>query len=298
MRENRNRVLFDPAPEDCHPENSKLIIVPASYEKTTTYRKGTASGPYAIFLASQQVELYEPELDLEPYKIGIATHPPLELEGKDPKEAIKKIEEVLAGQLERGKIPILLGGEHTITLGAVRAFKRYFPEFSLLVLDAHTDLRDSYLGEKLSHACVMRRVLEEGIEPVWLGVRSLSREEAELIKAKKLRVYFSHQLRQASGFEELIVRQLKDKIYISLDVDVFDPSQVPGVGTPEPAGLFYHQVLDLFKAISLSGKEVLGMDLVELAPIEGEVVSEFTCARLLYQAVGWFWSKKIASRQN
>ena len=285
--------FFDLDPGESDFQTAQVVIIPAGYEGTVSYRKGTAKAPYAIFQASQQVELYEPELGLEPCQSGIATHPPLELEALKVNQAIVEVEKAIEKVLQAGKKPVLLGGEHSLSLGVIKALKRFFPEFSLLVLDAHADLRDSYLGEKFSHACVMKRILEQGVKPVWVGVRSLSKQEAQLIKEKNLEVYFAHQLSPGSGWEIKIAKTLGEIFYLSLDLDVFDPSQVPGVGTPEPAGMFYSQVLSLLKALAKEGKNLIGFDLVELAPIEGEVVSEFTTARLLYQIIGWFWSRAL-----
>jgi len=285
--------FFDLEPSESDFQTAQVVIIPAGYERTVSYRKGTAKAPYAIFQASQQVELYEPELDLEPCQIGIASLPPLELEQLKPKQAIGEVEKAVEKLLKQNKKPILLGGEHSLSLGAIRALKKIFSEFSVLVLDAHTDLRESYSGEKFSHACVMRRVLELGVEPIWVGVRSLSKEEAQLLKEKNLEVYFAHQLISGSGWERKVAQRLREKVYLSLDLDVFDPSQLPGVGTPEPGGMLYSQILSLIKTLAKTGKNLLGFDLVELAPIEGEVVSEFTTARLLYQIVGWCWAKSL-----
>ena len=272
------------------PRRAQVVIIPAPYEGSVSYRKGTERGPFAIFQASKQVELFESELGIEPAQIGICSIAPLKLKTLSPRFAVKKVEEAVKGVLKNGKKPVLLGGEHSLSIGAIRAGVQFFPELEVLHLDAHSDLREQYEGDSYSHASVMRRVLELGVNSISLGVRSFSKEEYEFIQAKKLKVYLAHQLKAVSGWEEMIVGQLGKRIYITLDLDVLDPSEMPGVGTPEPAGLHYQDLIRLIKTLANSGKEVIGFDLVELAPIEGEVVSEFGCARLLYQMIGWLWS--------
>jgi len=272
------------------PSQAQVVIIPAPYQGSVSYRKGTEQGPFAIFQASRQVELFEPELGIEPAQIGICSIAPLKLRGLSPKSAVKKVEEAVRAVLKKGKKPVLLGGEHSLSIGAVRAGLQFFPGLEVLHLDAHSDLREQYEGDSYSHASVMRRILELGVKSISVGVRSLSKAEYDLIQAKELKVYLAHQLKAVNGWEEMIVRQLGKKIYITLDLDVLDPSEMPGVGTPEPAGLHYQDLIRLIKALANSGKEVIGIDLVELAPIKGEVVSEFGCARLLYQLLGWLWS--------
>ena len=161
----------------------------------------------------------------------------------------------------------------------------------MLHLDAHSDLRNEYHGEPYSHASIMRRVHDMGIKFISVGIRSLCEEEWDLIREKKLEVYFAHQLVGKSGWQEMVVRGLGEKVYVTLDIDVLDPSEMPGTGTPEPGGLRYRELLELFKTLGKSGKEVVAMDLVEVAPIKGQSMSEFTAARILYQMIGWFWAK-------
>ncbi|MFH1039508.1 MAG: agmatinase [PVC group bacterium] len=256
-------------------------------EKTVSYLSGTAAGPGRILAASRQVELYDPELAASPYRAGIHTCPPVDCAGglEDCLEAVRETVYSVAGT---GKMPVCLGGEHSLTLGAVRALKEINPGFSVLHLDAHADLRDRYGGTPLSHACVMRRVCELGLPLVSVGVRSLSEEEADYSAAAGVRLYpgWEHIDREYPWPE--IAGALADRVYISVDMDVFDPAEVPGVGTPEPGGLRWDQALELFRALADAGKSVVGIDLVELCPQKDSIISDFFTARLLYKMIGYF----------
>jgi agmatinase len=275
--------------ELCDPEKSRVMIIPAPYEGSVSYGAGAAKGPFAIFKASQEVEQLEPELGLAPAEAGISHISPLALEGKSPEAAAKMVEGAVAAALKQGKRPVVLGGEHSLSAGAIKAVKDHCKEFTVLHFDAHADLREEFRGARYSHACVMKRVMDLGVRAVSVGVRSLSPEEWSLCREKKLPVYFMHRLKQVSGWEEMIVRELSEKIYITLDLDVLDPACLPGTGTPEPDGMSYRELFNFLRLVAASGKELLGFDLVELAPIEGEQVSEFTAARLLHQMIGMFY---------
>ncbi len=264
------------------------MIIPVPMEKTVSYLPGTARGPERILEASRQVELYDPELGISPYRAGIHTLSPIDCRG-DSASCLAKIEEAV-GALKGRAVPVCLGGEHTLTLGAVRALRAGGDEFSVLYLDAHADLRDSYGGSPLSHASVMRRVSELGVPLVPVGVRALSREEADYITAEKIRLFPGWEFSGGDYPWAEIAAALGEKIYLSIDLDAFDPSEVPGVGTPEPGGLGWHQALALFRALRGAGKTLVGADLVELCPRDGSIVSEFFAARLLYKLIGYFFS--------
>jgi agmatinase len=271
------------------PAKARVLIIPAPYEGTVSYGTGAARGPLAIFEASQEVEHIEPELGLIPGEIGISHIPPLALEGKTPEQAVKMVEDAVADALKKGRRPVVLGGEHSISAGAIKAVKDFHKDFTVLHFDAHADLRDQYRGTNHSHACVMRRVMDLGVNAISVGIRSLSEEEWALYHEQNPAIYFMHRLRRVSGWEEMILRELGDKIYITLDLDVLDPAFLPGTGTPEPDGMTYRELLNFLKLIAASGRELLGFDMVELSPVAGEQVSEFTAARLLYQMLGLFW---------
>jgi len=283
--------FFDLPKELSDPERARVIIIPAPFEASVSYGKGASAGPFAIFEASKQVELFEPELGSVPAEAGISSLPALKLENLKPEQAAKAVEATVKKIFEQGRRPVMLGGEHSLTIGAVRAAQEFHKDIVVLHLDAHADLRDQYLGDAFSHACVMRRVYDLGVKFISAGIRNISSPERAFFKEKKLNIYFMHRLAQVSGWEEMIARELGEKIYITLDLDVLDPSVMPGVGTPEPGGMSYSGLLKFLRTIAKSGKEVVGFDLVELAPIPGQLASEFTAARLLYQMIGLFWAK-------
>ncbi|PIR17323.1 MAG: agmatinase, partial [Deltaproteobacteria bacterium CG11_big_fil_rev_8_21_14_0_20_49_13] len=256
-------------------DNAHFVIVPVPYEKTTSYGRGTCKGPGAICAASEQVELFDEELQKEVYQKGIATVK----EVTDLDELQKVTEKIL----EDKKFPIVLGGEHTISAPPVRAFKKFYNDISVVHFDAHADLRDEYNGSKLSHACVMRRVVEEKVPLVQIGIRNHSLEEAEVIKKEGLnRPFYSHLIHGSDYWMEEAVALLSKNVYISFDVDAFDASIMPSTGTPEPGGMNWFQVVKFFRLLCKS-RNVVGADFVELAPVKGNSGPDFTVAKLIYK---------------
>ena len=262
---------------------SECVILPIPYEQTTTYVKGTRLGPKAILDASQQVELYDEELDGEPYTRGIHTAPYLILE-RTPEDALKEIQRAVTEILKEKKTPVALGGEHTLTVGVVKAFAEVYDNMTVLQLDAHADLRDEYLGSKLNHACTVRRLLEY-VPVVQAGVRSLSKDEADCINENNLTVFYAQGMRKKNQGGE-IVSNLSDTVYVSLDLDVLDPGIMPSVGTPEPGGLDWYDVLGLIRAVTQK-KRIVGFDVVELCPQAGNVAPDFLAAKLVYKMIGY-----------
>jgi agmatinase len=260
-----------------------FVIVPCPHEATTCYGRGTKKGPAAILRAFRHVELFDEELGYEPCrKGGIFIEKPVAV-GRLPL-AVSKI-------LKDNKIPVILGGEHSLTPFAVKAAAEKYKNLSVLQLDAHADLRDSYQGSKNSHACAVRRVLE--ICPVvQVGIRSISLEEWAWAKktGQINKIHFAEKLELVEKIED----QLHKNVYITVDVDVFDPSVIPATGTPEPGGMFWYEVLDVLKGVCLT-KNVVGFDVVELAPRKGDNASDFTVAKLIYKIMGFVSSPKIAS---
>ena len=269
-------------PEYISYDTARVVIVPVPLESTTTYRSGTRSAPEAIIRASGHMELYDEELGVSPYSIGIHTLAEL-TPPSDPEEAARLVKETVNGVLNDGKFPCVLGGEHSVTVGCVQAMIEHYADLSVLYFDAHADLRDDFSGTSFSHACVARRVAE--ICPVvQVGVRSLSEDEVALTNSSNVTTFFARELR--GGLDvAAIVEKLSPNVYITLDMDVFDPSVVPGVGTPEPGGLDWFQINEILHA-ACENRNVCGFDLVELCPIPGSVVSEYTAARLLYRLIG------------
>lgn len=287
MREHTLRFLDVPR-EFSLWEKAKVVIFPVPYEATTSWRKGTKNAPGAIIEASHQVELYDEEVGEEPYRVGIFTSAPLEIVPPEPQRMLREVKRGVKKVIERGKFPLLLGGEHTITLGGVQAVKEKYPRVRVLSLDAHADLRDSYQGKSYSHACVMRRVSEIG-KLVEFGVRSISQEEVEYLKKKRIKIIFSREFLEGK-WKEVLEEEGREEIYLSIDMDVFDPGVVPGVGYPEPGGVGWYEMLSFLRFLA-QRKKIVGMDVVELSPLPGNPVSEFVAAKLIYKTLGYIFSK-------
>ena len=273
--------------EDLAPDaRAAAAILPVPFERTTSYGKGTAGGPAAILRASEQVELYDEELDAEPYRAGIRTLPPLVPQSADLGAALEEIERAAAGRLAEEAFVATLGGEHSITGPLVRAARGRFGDLGVVQFDAHADLRDQYEGTPHSHACVMRRVLETGSPTVAVGLRALSLPEAELIGTRDLKVIWGRELHAAERRWDSLLSTLPDDVYLTFDLDFFDPALVPATGTPEPGGGTWLPTLALLRRL-FATKNVVAMDLVELAPISGQPASDFLAARLLYRCLGY-----------
>jgi len=268
----------------CSRNTASVIIVPVPFELSTSYVKGTKKGPDAILNASAYMELYDEELDLEPYQFGIHTAKNLSTI-ESSKAWLKSISSNITKILNENKFPVILGGEHTISLGAVMAFQKYgINNLSVLQLDAHADLRENYKGNRLSHASVGRRITE--ICPLTqVGIRSLSREEAEFKKISTITTCYASTSLNNNTLNK-IISSLTKNVYVTIDLDVFDPAFVPAVGTPEPGGLNWYQVLKILHSVAAQ-KNIVGFDVVELCPLKGSVSSDFLAAKLVYKLIGY-----------
>ncbi len=273
-------------------KEAEAVVLPIPYEATTTYGAGTRNGPEAILAASRQVELWDEDANWDPSAaIRLATAAPIQPEVSGPQAMLEKIKRIVQPWVAQGKLICALGGEHTITVALLQAMQTRYPDFNVVALDAHADLRESYDGSKLSHACVMRRVYELGRPLTLMGVRSFSKEEADLMwVAPRLKVFKARELHTPAGWDQAMehLKGIVGPVYLSIDLDALDPGIMPAVGTPEPGGLSYAQVLSIMETLAQRGP-VIGLDLVELAPIPGQKVSEFTAARLLYKALGYIY---------
>jgi len=268
-------------------ETARGVVVPVPWEATVSYGAGTAKGPAAILDASRYVELYDEVLREEPYrKGGIHTAPAVDGSGDDPVAFLDGLESVAARLFADGKFPVFLGGEHSLTTAPVRAARAAFEDLSVLQFDAHADLRESYEGTPWSHACVMRRVHELGVPAVPIGIRAISVEEAEFVHDEGLPVFWSHRIAHGEEWMDTVLNTLSDTVYITFDVDYFDPSLIPATGTPEPGGGFWHETMR-FLGYLFEDKNVVGMDVVELAPIEGLHAPDFVIARLVHRCLGY-----------
>lgn len=270
-------------------ERSRIVILPVSCDLTVSYKTGTSGGPKAIIDASRYMETYDDETGKEVYKFGIYTAEEIKPLNSDPWEVIKSVEKKTASILKAGKFPVILGGEHSVTLGPVKAFKKKFKDFSVLQLDAHRDLRDSFQGSKYSHACIAKRIVEL-TSLTQVGVRSLSREEAEK-GYKSLKTFFmKDMIKNEDWIKDAIDSLDNDKVYVTIDMDVFDPSIMPSVGTPEPGGMGWYETLALLKRLSQE-KEIIGFDVVELSPMRGNVSPDFLTAKLIYKFLSYIFLK-------
>ncbi len=277
------------------PETADVLIQPIPYDSTTSFQPGTRFGPEAILQASHQVELWDEELRWDPMSYGTClTLPDIPRNHHGPEMMIRDINAHLQPYRDQEKMILALGGEHTITFPLVQGVKQYCPDLVVLVLDAHADLRDSWEGSPFSHACTLRRIAELGCPIFHLGLRSLSKEEQEFLSDQP-------QIRSFSGQEILFhngLDRFRDEfslmagrnLYLSLDTDALDPSLVPGTGTPEPGGLSWHHLLDIFKMVVAQG-QVRGADICELMPLPGSRLSEFVIAKSMFKFLSYLFFK-------
>lgn len=276
--------------------DARVTILPVPYEVTTSYGKGTKNGPDAIIKASAHIEAFDEELEFEPYKIGIKTEEPIDFGQLVGKEAVELIESAASKIVEEGRFPLSLGGEHTITTGLVKALLKKYPKIHIVHLDAHADMRDEYEGTKWSHACVMKRLDDLGLNFTSIGIRSLCKEQWEYIKDKKQNYFFAHQIASDPGWMKKALALISGPVYLTLDVDVFDATVIPHTGTPEPGGLNWYQVTNFLKLL-MQSKQVVGADVVELAPSKESAPSDYTAAKLAYKIIGYLGSKQSVIAQ-
>lgn len=263
-------------------DRSRVVILPVPYDSTVTARAGTRDGPRAIIEASADMELYDVGLGIEPYRHGIHTLPELAPHTGSPEAMTDRIEAVVGELLDQGKFVVTLGGEHTVAVGAVRAHARRTPGLSVLAFDAHSDLREAYLDSRYNHACTLRRALE--VAPVTqVGLRSASAEDAALIRERGLGFFSPREYRAAGA--DAVVSRLSGDVYITIDLDHFDPSEMSAVGTPEPGGLHWDEVSDLLTAVA-KAKRIAGFDVTELSPSLGPRSCAQLAAKLTYRLIG------------
>ncbi len=279
-------------------KDSKIVILPVPYESTTSYGKGTKFGPKGILDASAFVEFYDDEFDREIcFEKGIATVQPLDFKNKSGKPALNLIEKNVTELLEMNKFVVTLGGEHTISTAPIQAHYIKNPDMSVLHFDAHSDLRTSYEGTPYSHACFMSRVIEffPANKITQVGIRAQCIEEAKLIKEKKINTFYASAIRRGlhgKNWQKKVVDTLGKKVYITFDVDYFDPSIMPSTGTPEPDGFLYSETMDIFRELIKAKKQIIGFDVVELAPVKGVHHPDITTARLIYKILNFAFYNK------
>jgi agmatinase len=269
---------------------ARAVITPVPFDGTTCYRPGTREGPQAIISASRNLELYDAELRRSPYTVGIHTLRPVEIINGDAEAMVNRIEQVTGHLLDAGKFVVTLGGDHLTSIGVIRAFAQRHAGMSVLQLDAHADLRDEYEGARYSAATIMRRTLEVCPRTAQVGIRSLSEPEAQLVEERKLPLWLAsdihaQNMRGRRDWIEEVVGALSDEVYVTFDIDAFDPSLVPGTGTPEPGGLGWYDAIDLLSAVA-QRKRIIGCDVVELSPLLDDHVSPVVAAKLVYKLIG------------
>ncbi|MDX2199112.1 MAG: agmatinase [Phycisphaerae bacterium] len=264
---------------------AKVAVLPIPYDATTSYAVGTRDGPRAIITASQQVELYDEGLGRETITDGIVTLDPVTPDVSGPKATLDAIYRAAAPVVRAGKFLLSLGGEHSISSGLVRAVAEKHKKLSVLQIDAHADLRDEYQGSPFSHAAVMRRIHDMGVPAVAVGIRNYSRDEATFIRKAKKPIFSAAWCRETPDWIERVLEPLTDNVYVTIDIDGFDPAFAPGTGTPEPGGMDWFQVTKLLARLAET-RRIVSADIVEVRPIPPNHVTEFLAARLAHRLLG------------
>jgi len=279
MNLNKNKIQFI-IDNSTTIKSASFVIVPIPYEKTTSYGKGTKYGPKAILSASTQLELWDEELKEETYKKGIFTTKPLKFSNFSELE--KNVEKLLT-QIKG--IPVFLGGEHSITQALIPPFKKIYKDLSVLHFDAHADLRLEYENSKISHACALYPA-SRNTKIVQIGIRSVGDEEKQFINSGNVKTFFMHENLDIDKLIKEISNELSKTLYLTIDVDGFDPSVMPGTGTPQPGGFMWYEALKIFKEIC-SKKKIVGMDVVEVSPLKNSNITEMNAAKLIYRLMGY-----------
>jgi len=275
-------------------EHARVVILPVPLDRTTSYVAGTRNGPHEILVASSHMELWDEETGTDVHSIGIFTLPEMDFPFGTIDEVVGEIRRVASEIVGRGKFPVVLGGEHSITPAVVAAIAERHPGLSVLQIDAHADLRDTYMGTPHNHACAMRRVLEHA-PTTQVGIRSLSTEEAAAIPSLPTHVFYDFNMRADPNWMDRVVATLSDTVYVTIDVDAFDPAIMPATGTPEPGGLSWYEMIGLLRRVA-EKKRVVGFDLVELSPMGGNVAPNFLCAKLIYKLLSYTFGREAGRR--
>jgi agmatinase len=279
----KEAINFGYLPEEySNPEDAGIVIIPVAYDGTSTWVKGADKGPAAILEASGNMELYDIETDSEVYRKGIFTEEIITGEVSTA-EMIKAVAGAVEYYLEKNKFTVVIGGEHSVSIGPIKAYTKQYENLTVLQLDAHSDLREEYNGSKYNHACVMARV-KELCPIVQVGIRSMDYSEKKSMDSS--RTFFAKDIYDNTDWIKKVISRLSDNVYITIDLDVFDPSIMPSTGTPEPGGLFWYDVLALLKAVS-GKKNIVGFDVVELCPDAKNKAPDFLAAKLIYKLLSY-----------
>jgi len=273
-----NEVIYDY-------EGSRIIIVPVPYDATSTWMRGSDKGPDAIMEASVNLEFYDIETASEVHKMGIHTIDPV-LEKGSPEALVNAVFNKTSHLLQDKKLPVIVGGNHTVSIGAVKAFAKYYPDLSVLQLDAHSDLRQEYGGSPFNHACTMARARE--LAPfVQVGIRSVSAEELPFIDRE--RIFYAHELYYDKILYQKAIDKLTENVYVTIDLDVFDPLVMPSTGTPEPGGPDYFELMHFLRDVARK-RNIVGFDVVELCPSTTNKSPDFMAAKIIYQLLSYIFA--------
>jgi agmatinase len=270
-----------------NPENAKIVILPVPYDGTSTWIKGADKGPAAILEASANMELYDIETDSEVYLKGIYTAKPVK-ENTSPEKMTVEVYETALKYVSDKKFLVTLGGEHSVSVGAIQAYAEEYKNLTVLQLDAHSDMRPEYEGSRYNHACAMSRAVE-CCPVVHVGIRSMDVEEKKYIEPH--RIFYAEKRLTDPGWNEKVLDLLSENVYITIDLDVFDPSIMPSTGTPEPGGLFWYEVLNLIRKVN-SKCNIVGFDVVELCPNKIDKAPDFLASKLIYKILSYKFNKK------
>ncbi len=282
-----NKYFFDIPEHYSKIENSKYSIISVPFDLTSTWQKGADKAPEALLEASKHVEIYDIETDYEAYKNGIFTHSK-KLDVSSSEKMIESVNECVQSYINKNIFPITLGGEHSVAIGAVKAINSFYKDITVLQLDAHSDLRDKFEGSKFNHGCTMARI-KEIIPIVQVGIRSMDVSEKNIIKGD--RIFFAENIYNSLDWIKKVLPLLNNNVYITIDLDVFDPSIMPSTGTPEPGGLNWYTVLKFLKEVCFK-KNLVGFDICELCP-QTNKSSDFLAAKLIYKIITYHsYSKK------
>ncbi|WP_428897163.1 agmatinase [Parelusimicrobium proximum] len=268
---------------------AKFIVVPIPFEKTVSYGHGTAKGPDAIIEASAQVELWDEEVKKETWTEGIFTHKSVNTNGSIEK-VFKEIDKTVRKVMEQKGTPIYIGGEHSITQALAEPYIEKYKNLSILHFDAHADLRDEYEGCAQSHACALRPASKK-VPVVQVGIRSVGDDERQYINKGKVKTFLMHENRDVKKLVPKVLKALTDTVYITIDVDGFDPSVIPATGTPQPGGFAWYEALDLFREV-IKHKKIVAVDVVEAAVRDADTITEMNTAKLIYRLMGYISAKK------
>ncbi|MFD1615619.1 agmatinase [Gelatiniphilus marinus] len=263
-------------------ESAKIVLIPVPYDGTSTWQKGADKGPEAFLNASENMELYDIETDTEVYKQGIHLVEPV-TENSSPETMVEAVHQTVKKYIKKNKFVTIFGGEHSISIGTIRAFNEMYPSLTVLHIDAHADLRKSYDGSKCNHACAVYEA-SQSTNLIQVGIRSMDAIEKTVMDADK--TYFAHDMAVDDSWMDSAIDQMTDNVFITFDLDAFDPSILPSTGTPEPGGLLWYETLEFLKQV-FEEKNVVGFDIVELCPNEKDKSSDFLAAKLYYKMLSY-----------